>query len=133
MKILKFLSGAGDWREHNLLPESIFHWWKAYFVAGEYFLLAESIFCCPRAYFVVGAVFLSILFVEIIFCCPKVYFAAREYFLLVESIFCCPNLETFLYVWPEENRAMLRKIENILLNNFMFRARSISQTFDAFD
>ena len=127
MKILKFLSGAGDWREHILLPESIFHWWKAYFVAQEYFLLMESIFCCPRAYFVVGEDYLSF------FSSWKSFFVAREYFLLVESIFCCPNLETFLYVWPEENRAMLRKIENILLNNFMFRARSISQTFDAFD
>ena len=79
MKILKFLSGAGDWREHNLLPESIFHWWKAYFVAGEYFLLAESIFCCPRAYFVVGAVFFE-------------YFIRGNHFLLPKSIFCCPRV-----------------------------------------
>ena len=49
-----FLSSAGDWREHILLPASIFHWWKAYFVAREYFLLVESIFCCPRVFFVGG-------------------------------------------------------------------------------
>ena len=85
MKILKFLSGAGDWREHNLLPESIFHWWKAYFVAREYFLLVESIFCCPRAYFVVGADILSIFFVEIIFCSPRVFFVGGKHILLPKS------------------------------------------------